>query len=86
MNALEFHKLFVEQNNSNQGKSPLIRMTNQLPSSGFKPEFPVSDIKNDPSTFPWGFILVTCATIGLIIYLRNKAQKRVPENLEKQLR
>jgi len=76
MNALDFHKMFVEQNNSNPGIIPPLKNLKNLqpPVSGFNPEFQVASIQDNQSTFPWRLLLFTCATIGLIIFLRNKSQ------------
>ncbi len=84
MNALDFHKMFVEQNNSNLGIIPPLKNLKNLQPSvpGNNPEFQVANIKDNQSTFPWGLLLFTCATIGLIIFLRNKSQKLNSKDIE----
>ena len=84
MNALDFHKLLLESINIPQEiKVPELKISASLPLiPKLQSGIPVSDFKNDQSVFPWGFLLLTCATISLIIYLRNKAHNQVSEEFE----
>jgi len=81
MNALHFHKMFVEQNNSTPGIKAVLgnKMNTLSVVSNAKPEFPTSVINNNQSPFPWEILLLACATIGMIIYLRNNSQKQNSE-------
>jgi len=78
MNALEFHKMFLEQINSVRNFRPTVVKTAAplSPIPEIKPEFQVPILNESHSDFPWGKLIFGCATIGLIIYLYDRYQNQ----------